>query len=83
MFRSTPTLATLAFLRIFNWLICESYDDKGNAMVYAYAIEDSNGVNLCKHMAMRCSRSPPVMGGVTPVLIRCSLKTTEKSRSEH
>jgi hypothetical protein len=27
--------------RIFSWLICESYDDKGNAIVYEYQREDS------------------------------------------
>ena len=27
--------------RIFSWLICESYDDKGNVMVYRYKAEDS------------------------------------------
>ncbi len=30
--------------RIFSWLICESYDDKGNAIVYEYVPEDSTGV---------------------------------------
>ena len=32
--------------RVFSWLICESYDDKGNAMVYEYAPEDATGVDL-------------------------------------
>ena len=32
--------------RIFTWLICESYDDKGNAMVYEYAEENADGVDL-------------------------------------
>lgn len=31
--------------RIFSWLICESYDDKGNAMVYEYAEENADGVD--------------------------------------
>jgi RHS repeat-associated protein len=31
--------------RIFSWLICESYDDKGNVMVYGYRPEDSIGVD--------------------------------------
>src|SRR2546421_6232941 len=32
--------------RIFSWLICQSYDDKGNAIVYEYAAEnDDNGMN--------------------------------------
>jgi hypothetical protein len=32
--------------RIFNWLICESYDDKGNVIVYQYKPEDSDGVDV-------------------------------------
>jgi RHS repeat-associated protein len=32
--------------RIFTWLICESYDDKGNVAVYQYKQENSEGVNL-------------------------------------
>ena len=28
--------------RIFSWLICESYDDKGNAIVYEYAAENDD-----------------------------------------
>lgn len=31
--------------RIFSWLICQSYDDKGNAIVYEYECENSNGVD--------------------------------------
>jgi RHS repeat-associated protein len=31
--------------RIFSWLICESYDDKGNAIVYEYAAEDAANVD--------------------------------------
>ena len=30
---------------IFSWLICESYDDKGNAVVYEYVPEDSRCVD--------------------------------------
>jgi hypothetical protein len=30
--------------RIFSWLICESYDDKGNAIVYGYVPEDDKNV---------------------------------------
>ncbi|MEO0987420.1 MAG: SpvB/TcaC N-terminal domain-containing protein [Cyanobacteria bacterium J06639_14] len=30
---------------IFNWLICESYDDKGNAIRYSYKPEDSEGID--------------------------------------
>jgi RHS repeat-associated protein len=32
--------------RVFSWLICESYDDKGNAIVYEYADENDNEVDL-------------------------------------
>ena len=34
--------------RVFSWLICSSYDDKGNAIVYVYAAEDSTGVELSR-----------------------------------
>ena len=32
--------------RVFTWLICKSYDDKGNAICYEYKPEDSDGVDL-------------------------------------
>jgi hypothetical protein len=32
--------------RIFSWLICQSYDDKGNVIVYEYKAEDFNNVDL-------------------------------------
>jgi len=32
--------------RIFTWLICESYDDKGNVIIYRYKPENSDGVDL-------------------------------------
>ena len=32
--------------RIFSWLICESYDDKGNVIVYGYKAENSEEVEL-------------------------------------
>lgn len=31
--------------RIFSWLICESYDDKGNAIVYEYAAENDDNID--------------------------------------
>lgn len=34
--------------RIFSWLICESYDDKGNVVSYQYKQEDSVGVDLAQ-----------------------------------
>jgi len=30
---------------VFSWLICESYDDKGNAIIYDYASENDQGVD--------------------------------------
>ena len=33
---------------IFSWLICESRDDKGNAIIYSYKAEDGTGVDLTK-----------------------------------
>ena len=32
--------------RIFSWLICQSYDDKGNAIDYEYAAENDDNVDL-------------------------------------
>ena len=32
--------------RVFSWLICESYDDKGNALIYKYAPEDAGNIDL-------------------------------------
>jgi RHS repeat-associated protein len=32
--------------RVFAWLLCHSYDDKGNAMAFDYAAEDAAGVDL-------------------------------------
>jgi RHS repeat-associated protein len=48
-------------LRIFSWLICESYDDKGNAILYRYKPENSQGIDLSQvHERNRTSegRSP-------------------------
>lgn len=33
---------------IFSWLICQTHDDKGNVMVYEYADEDSQGIDLAQ-----------------------------------
>lgn len=40
--------------RVFSWLICESYDDKGNAIVYEYAGE--NDGNVDQSQANECNR---------------------------
>ena len=44
--------------RIFSWLICESYDDKGNVIAYQYKQEDSAGVNLAQ--AHEANRNAPL-----------------------
>mgnify|MGYP001591386205 CR=1 FL=1 len=36
--------ADKAGMRIFSWLICESFDDKGNAIRYEYKKENSQGI---------------------------------------
>jgi RHS repeat-associated protein len=33
-------------LRVFSWLLCRSYDDKGNAIVYDYVAENEANVDL-------------------------------------
>jgi RHS repeat-associated protein len=32
--------------KIFSWLICETYDDKGNVIVYRYKNEDSSNIDV-------------------------------------
>jgi RHS repeat-associated protein len=32
-------------IRVFAWLICESYDDRGNAVLYRYKQEDDSDIN--------------------------------------
>jgi RHS repeat-associated protein len=46
--------------RVFTWLICESRDDKGNAVLYEYKPEDGAGVDLAKaHERNRGPRDDP------------------------
>ena len=42
--------------QIFSWLICQSHDDKGNAILYSYAAEDSANIDLSD--ANERNRSP-------------------------
>lgn len=42
-------------MHIFSWLICRSYDDHGNAIVYHYATENDYGVDTGR--PSECSRS--------------------------
>jgi RHS repeat-associated protein len=34
--------------RIFSWLVCETRDTKGNAVIYGYKSEDGKGIDLAK-----------------------------------
>ena len=44
--------------QIFSWLICQTYDDKGNAIVYKYNGENSDGIDLAQvHEKNRTSSS--------------------------
>lgn len=43
---------------IFSWLIDESHDDKGNAIIYEYATEDSSNIDLSQSTA-RPRADPP------------------------
>lgn len=46
--------------RIFSWLISETRDDKGNAMVYRYKAEDGAGLDLsCAHERNRGEAADP------------------------
>jgi RHS repeat-associated protein len=44
--------------RIFTWLICQSYDDKGNAIAYEYVGEDSRRIDTAQaHEGNRTGQS--------------------------
>lgn len=46
--------------RTFSWLICETRDDKGNAVLYQYQAEDGTGVDLARaHERNRGDREDP------------------------
>ena len=50
--------------RIFSWLICETRDDKGNAILYEYKPEDGAGVDLhAGHERNRGDRDDPTAHG--------------------
>jgi RHS repeat-associated protein len=47
-------------LRVFTWLICETRDDKGNAVIYTYKEEDGTEVDLAQaHERNRGDRQDP------------------------
>src|SRR5262249_49179938 len=44
-------------MRVFSWLICASYDDIGNAIIYEYKPEDSDNVDLTQPNERNRTRS--------------------------
>jgi RHS repeat-associated protein len=74
--------------KIFSWLICESYDDKGNAMKYDYTSEDNNGIDLSQvnehnrqHTAQKYIKRI-LYGNKEPLLIDATLPSFRKSHVE-
>ena len=43
--------------RIFSWLICQSYDDRGNGVVYAYTAENDDGIDVTRASERNRQRS--------------------------
>jgi len=43
--------------KVFSWLICETYDDKGNVMLYGYVPEDSRNVDVSQANERNRARS--------------------------
>lgn len=70
---------------VFSWLICESYDDKGNAIHYEYVAENSLGVDLEKPNERNRLRSANRYlkriryGNRKPLLLDVSLPSFRKS----
>jgi Salmonella virulence plasmid 65kDa B protein len=65
--------------RIFSWLICETRDDKGNAILYDYKAEDGTGVDLTRaHERNRGGSSRPKK---SQTLERLSIRSSSKMRS--
>ena len=69
---ASPTRPTPA--RVFSWLICESYDDKGNVVGYDYKTEDSTGVDL----SQANERNRPTHASANRYLKRSSTGTARR-----
>ena len=60
---------------VFSWLICRSYDDTGNAIVYDYVAEDARGVDTARpteqHRIREANRYPKRIryGNRVPLLL--------------
>ena len=75
--------------RIFSWLICESYDDKGNAIVYEYATENEIGIDLSQ--TNECNRARTAnrylkrikYGNSKPLLLDTTIYSFRRSHIVH
>jgi RHS repeat-associated protein len=72
--------------RIFEWLICRSYDDRGNAIEYDYAAEGDDGIDVARPSEHRRLRGADKYlkrvryGNRAPVLLDLS---SEAARCSH
>ncbi len=60
---------------VFSWLICQSQDDKGNAISYSYAAEDSANIDLSQ--ANERNRSGPTRRSANRYLSRVKYGNTQ------
>src|SRR5271157_2526264 len=74
--------------RIFCWLLCESYDDKGNAIVYEHAAENENGLDLSPVSEFNRSRTANryikriLYGNRQPLLLDITIPGFRKPHTE-
>ncbi|MDR6306114.1 RHS repeat-associated protein [Nitrobacter vulgaris] len=70
---------------IFEWLICRSYDDRGNAIEYEYAAEGDDGIDITRASERLRSRSANRYlkrvryGNRRPVLLDVSLDSARRN----
>lgn len=73
--------------QVFSWLICESYDAKGNAIVYDYVPEDAGSVDLTqaneRHRVRTANRYLKSIryGNQTPILLDVTLPSGRQSHN--
>ena len=74
--------------RIFSWLICESYDDKGNAIIYEYKAENDKGIDLSQVNELNRLREANrylkriLYGNLQPLLLDTTKPGFRKSHAE-
>ncbi|MGF6744636.1 SpvB/TcaC N-terminal domain-containing protein [Paraburkholderia sp. MM5482-R1] len=73
---------------VFSWLICRSYDDTGNAIVYDYVAEDDRGIDLTRpserHRVREANRYPKRIryGNRLPLLLDPETPSFRRSHLE-